>query len=303
MRASYSVCILPVILQLVSSHGGAETESKLLIVSLAGFRWDYLSGRAKTPNFDKIKENGVVARRGMKSAYITETLPNHFTLVTGLWVESHGMIGDTMWDPRLNETFEGRMGQNQDPRWWDVGAEPIWITNQLQKKHGRSGCMMWAGCEAPIMGMTPTRHQSLDGEVDFKTRVDILVKWFLDEYPINLGLLYFEKLEECGHKYGPDSKEVTAMIETVDRHVGYLLDQLEKSDLLKSMNLIITSNHGIIATPTNFLVNLDDAITPDSYRIFISSAVAGILPNEGTKHVLLFYIPSPLNPWEFHRYS
>jgi ectonucleotide pyrophosphatase/phosphodiesterase family protein 5 len=125
--------------------------AKLIIVSFDGFRWDYLS-RTPTPNFHRIISHGGYARYGMQPSFVSVTVPNHFTLATGLYEESHGVVNNIMFDPLLNETFDSRNStQDGDPRWFDVGAEPIWVTNQIQQpEDGRSGCMQWPSCQAPI---------------------------------------------------------------------------------------------------------------------------------------------------------
>ena len=100
--------------------------SKLLIISFDGFRWDYLQ-KTNTPNFDKFLRGGVHARLGLKNAFVTNTFPNHFTLVTGMWENIHGIINNEMYDPVLNETFAPWMKKAlSDPAWFSVGAEPIW---------------------------------------------------------------------------------------------------------------------------------------------------------------------------------
>ncbi|KAH9504401.1 hypothetical protein Btru_063516 [Bulinus truncatus] len=97
---------------------------KLLLISFDGFRWDYiLSNRARTPNFDRIISEGVTVQHGLKNAFVTKTFPNHFTLATGLWEESHGIVGNEMYDPHLNQTFTPQNDSaNNDPAWFDVGA-------------------------------------------------------------------------------------------------------------------------------------------------------------------------------------
>ena len=284
----YTLCVLPLFLSR-STFGhfehAEEVCPKVIIISFDGFRWDYLS-RTNTPNFDRIIRNGVQARYGIKSAFITKTFPNHFTLVTGLYEESHGIVGNTMFDPVLNETFHVQnKTQLSSPRWFDVGAEPIWVTNQLQTKNGRSGCMQWVGCDAPIKGVAPTHHVPFTPEMTFETRINNTLEWFSGPMPVNLGLIYFEEPDEKGHKYGPDSPQVTAMIASLDKLVGYLLDKLEESNLLEDVNLIITSDHGFAATGPDRMINLDDYIQPGTYRIFSSSPIAAILPDDGNVHI------------------
>ncbi|GFO15234.1 ectonucleotide pyrophosphatase/phosphodiesterase family member 5 [Plakobranchus ocellatus] len=254
---------------------------KLLIISFDGFRWNYLQ-RTKTPNFDKFIEGGVQAKYGIKNAFVTKTFPNHFTLVTGLWEESHGIINNEMYDPRLNETFApGKPKVQDDPAWFSVGAEPIWVTNQLQKVNGRSGNIMWVGGGAPIKWVKPSRYMPFNASIGDHSKVDTLIDWFTDQYPINLGLLYFMQPDADGHEFGPESEEVTKRIAQLDEVVGYLLKRLEEKDLLDDLNIIITSDHGFSSTPKEKVINLDDFIDPSSYLMLSPTPVAHIWPHEG----------------------
>ena len=258
----------------------------LLIISFDGFRWDYLQ-RTETPNFDKFIRGGVHARFGIKDAFITKTFPNHFSIVTGMWEESHGIINNKMFDPVLNETFApGLKEAISDPAWFSTGAEPIWVTNQLQKTNGRSGVMMWVGGGAPIKWVRPSRYMPFNENVTDHDKVDTLIKWFTDEYPINLGLFYSMQPDHDGHTFGPESKEVTKRIAELDSIVGYILDQLKENQLLEDLNIIITSDHGFSSTPKDKAINLDDFIDPNSYLVTGLTPVAGIWPHEGRPFIM-----------------
>lgn len=254
---------------------------KLLIISFDGFRWDYLQ-RTHTPNFDRFITEGVHARQGIKDAFVTKTFPNHFTLVTGLWEESHGIINNEMFDPVLNETFSPPNTKAQsDPAWYNVGAEPIWVTNQLQKLQGRSGVMMWVGGGAPVKWVQPSRYIPYNGSMKDHDKVDTVIQWFTDDYPINLGCMYFMQPDSDGHAFGPESKEVTERIAQLDQVVGYLLAELEQKDLLKDLNIIVTSDHGFSATPHENAINLTNFINPDSYFLTGLTPLAHIWPHPG----------------------
>jgi len=41
----------------------------------------------------------------MNPSFPSKTFPNHYTLVTGLYPESHGIVSNTFYDPVLNKTF------------------------------------------------------------------------------------------------------------------------------------------------------------------------------------------------------
>ena len=81
---------------------GKET---VILVSFDGFRWDYLDmNRTKTDNFESIIKNGVRAEY-VQNVFPTVTFPNHYTIVTGQYSESHGIISNNMFDPILNDSF------------------------------------------------------------------------------------------------------------------------------------------------------------------------------------------------------
>lgn len=283
MNLSFHIllCIL-VTVKRVMCH--FEEDPKLLLVSLDGFRWDYLSKNGSFPNFRLIIEKGVESKMGVKNAFLTKTFPNHYTIVTGLYEESHGIIGNTMFDPKYNETFHiANRTQEADSKWFDEGGEPIWVSNQKFSTSRRSGSIFWPGDRAAVKGFLPYRYLPYDGSMPFRTRIDKIISWFVDDYPINLGLLYFEEPDSTGHNFGPESPNITEKIQELDGDIGYLLKKLEDNDLLDDMNIIITSDHGMTSTPTDeeHKINLDKYLALDSYYVDSVNPVATIRPKEG----------------------
>src|SRR5262245_44934332 len=69
----------------------------VLLVSIDGFRADYLD-RGITPHLSQLARDGVRAQ-WMTPSYPTLTFPNHYTLVTGLRPDHHGIVHNTMRDP------------------------------------------------------------------------------------------------------------------------------------------------------------------------------------------------------------
>lgn len=270
--------------------GKTESDHKLLIISFDGFRWDYVHRANNLSSFHRMISDGAWAVHGLKNAFITKTLPNHFTIATGLYEESHGIVGNVMYDPIFNSTFHGWIDSDlRDSRWWDDGGEPIWITNQRQNTQHRSGVLAWPGGLASVKGFQAYRAESFNDNLTNKERVDRIVKWFTDEYPINLGLYYENQPDSVGHKYGPNSTEVLSKIFELDSLLGYLLDKLEDNDLLKNMNIILTSDHGMTSNPndTEHKINLDDYIRLNSYFITSKNPVAGIHPVPASKGICI----------------
>ena len=79
------------------------TQPTVILVSYDGFRWDYME-KVPTPNLNFIASNGIKAKH-LLNTFVTKTFPNHFTLVTGLYEESHGIVANTFFDPIFNDTF------------------------------------------------------------------------------------------------------------------------------------------------------------------------------------------------------
>lgn len=73
--------LLLYLLGLLSVVSPAKYASQVLLVSMDGFRWDYIN-RTQTPNFDRMARQGTHAPY-MNNTFITKTFPNHYTLVTG----------------------------------------------------------------------------------------------------------------------------------------------------------------------------------------------------------------------------
>ena len=245
----------------------STTASKQIVflVSFDGFRWDYLT-KTQTPNFDFIIKTGVKANHVINT-FITRTFPNHYSIVTGLYEESHGIVSNTMYDPIFNSWF---FVNNSESRWWNQG-EPIWITNQRADKGRKSATVFWPGSTVKIRDQYPWRYKSpYNGSLSLQERVDFLVNSLLEDDPPTFLALYFEEPDSSGHKYGPDSLEVEQAIRKVDNGTGYLLEKLRHSGhidkvsrnkafslqintLLSVMNLIMGRELGWGYQPNNRL--------------------------------------------------
>jgi len=265
-----------------------EEISRVLLISLDGFRWDYIDMANKkgcsTPNFQMLIDNGVlVTSPGNQNVFITKTFPNHYSLVTGLYEESHGLVANEFYDPVFNETFTFH---NQDHiKWWNgtgtQRVEPIWLTNDaVGDEHHASGVFFWPGSE--VKGNQPKHFMwPYNESVPFSVRADTVAGWFIQESgPINFGVLYYHEPDATGHKHGPDSVQMVDMICTLDGYVGYLIKILKEKNIFDELNIILTSDHGM--TGTNEDVYIDDYVDSSLYTWYGGSPVANVLPKPGT---------------------
>ena len=76
----------------------AQQQHYVVLVSLDGFRWDYAS-RDNAAHLLALGKQGVWAPDGMLPSYPSLTFPNHFSIVTGLYPEHHGLVANNFLDP------------------------------------------------------------------------------------------------------------------------------------------------------------------------------------------------------------
>ncbi|MQY62801.1 MAG: alkaline phosphatase family protein, partial [Calditrichaeota bacterium] len=194
---------------LVIGCDGQRLKPTVLLISLDGFRWDYLE-KADTPNLDRLVSTGAKAR-ALIPAFPTKTFPNHYTIITGLYPENHGIIANTMFDPAYGDTFMlSKRETVSDGRWY--GGEPLWVTAE---KQGRiSATLFWPGSEAEIGGVRPTYWYQYDHDLPHADRINQILAWLdlpPDRRPIFITL-YFPDTDDQGHRFGPDSQELATAI-------------------------------------------------------------------------------------------
>ena len=268
-----------------------STNPLLLVISLDGFRWDYLDimkeKHIDTPNFDKFIEEGGKAEY-LKTVYPSKTYPTHWSIATGLYTESHGLVQNKFWDPKFEEAFLYFKKQFPQHKWFDNDGtvEPIWISNQrgaqspVYPRH--SGVIFWPGGSAGYGEdtMHPTYHFAEKTELNDTERIKNAISWFATEdEPINFAMVHLSGTDHIGHTYGPESDEVIAQIQKIDDQLALLQTEMEKHHLDKKLNVIILSDHGMAKLTEN--LTLDDYIDPSLYKAYGYSPMWQFIPEEG----------------------
>lgn len=253
-----------ILISACSQGGGPKQQSPLLLISIDGFRHDYFQ-RAATPNLDRLIADGLKAE-ALVHIFPTKTFATHYSMVTGLYAENSGVISNSMWDPRRRTAFSlGDREAVSDGFWYE--GEPIWVT--AEKQGLKAATYFWPGSEAAIQGVRPSWWMPYQGDAPHAERVEQVLAW-LDLPPAerpSLLTLYFSAVDSAGHRHGPESAQVTAAIEDVDRHLGLLLDGLEARGLLPRMHILVTSDHGMSEVARERSIVLDDYLDLDRVRV------------------------------------
>lgn len=255
-----------------SDSGASDPAATVILVSLDGYRWDYLD-RAVTPVLDRLAQEGARAE-SLIPVFPTKTFPNHYTQVTGLYPSEHGLIDNSFYDAALGASFS--MG-NTDPIWWE--GEPIWVTAETQGQVAAT--VFWPGSDVAIGGVRPTHWLPYDGAMSYDARVDQLLEW-LDEDPRpSFATLYLSSVDHTGHTYGPGGPEVEAAAASVDATLQRLVTGLEQRELLDEVDLIVVSDHGMAELSRERVVFLDDYVDLDTHGVYSWTTAARIEPPPG----------------------
>ena len=273
----------------VSSNGTSNFAPTTILISLDGFRSDFLN-RGLTPTLDQFIAEGI-SPKYMLPSFPSVTFPNHYTLVTGLYPSSHGVVGNSFWDPDLEEEFYYRdPTRSMQPKWWS-GGEPLWVTAENQNV--TSAIHMWPGSEAHIQ-IEPTYVDKFNATEVLSRKVDRILE--LLDYPSKYDLgkvasgterpqfiaAYVPNVDADGHLYGPNSTEIRQTISKVDLMLHDLFQGLKHRNLSDLVNVVIVSDHGMATTSTDRLIQFDDLLDPDLIEHVDGWPLYGLRPKDST---------------------
>jgi predicted AlkP superfamily pyrophosphatase or phosphodiesterase len=249
---------------------------QVVLISIDGFRWDYLH-RPEAARLRELASRGVRAER-LIPVFPTKTFATHYSIVTGLHPEEHGILANNIWDDEIGKRFTlSDRAVQEDPRWW--GGEPIWVTAERQGQ--RAAAYFWPGSDVEIQGVRPTWYRVYNGSTPNDRRVRTVLGWLARdpaEAP-TMVTLYFSDVDNAGHTYGPDAPETNAAIAKVDSLIGMLVDGIASRRIVHRVNLIIVSDHGMVSTSRDRQIALDNYINMDRVRVVDWSPVLALTPD------------------------
>lgn len=254
-----------------------DLKPTVILISLDGFRYDYLD-KYHAPAMEALARDGVRAK-WMIPSFPTKTFPNHYTIVTGLYPEHHGIVENNVYD--FGEVFTmDKRNEVRNPKWW--WGEPIWVTAEKQGQLASS--YFWPGSEAKIMDTWATYWRSYNGKVPNTMRIDEVLK-YLDE-PVakrpTMLVSYFSQTDDVGHEFGPDSTEMKYAVLEVDMYIKRLMDGLKARKIDNKVNVIIVSDHGMANVNVNNKTLLDDYFDFDmADKILWTNEIVQIFPKKG----------------------
>eukprot|EP00011_Vannellida_sp_DIVA3-517-6-12_P002877 CAMPEP_0114619180 /NCGR_PEP_ID=MMETSP0168-20121206/8083_1 /TAXON_ID=95228 ORGANISM="Vannella sp., Strain DIVA3 517/6/12" /NCGR_SAMPLE_ID=MMETSP0168 /ASSEMBLY_ACC=CAM_ASM_000044 /LENGTH=483 /DNA_ID=CAMNT_0001830345 /DNA_START=18 /DNA_END=1466 /DNA_ORIENTATION=+ len=267
-----------------------HTNRTVVLVSVDALRWQYLQEPALASSrstLDALVQEGAAAR--MQPVFPSSTFPNHYSIVTGLYPESHGIVANHIYDPSTDSYYN--VGDEQamnDPSWYE--AEALWTTIQAQGK--RSGTMFWPG--STVTGMEPTYTVPYDQSIPYTDRVNQVLAWLdlpASQRP-SFVTLYLEGVDTAGHNGGVSASSISGALAEVDEALGQLVAGLQaRSATVQDVNLIIVSDHGMTDVSDSQEILLDDYIDlEEDCEVLGWGAYASIYPKNGRAAQLLYQL-------------
>ncbi|MBP1223669.1 ectonucleotide pyrophosphatase/phosphodiesterase [Flavobacterium sp. 1355] len=232
-------------------------DNYVVLVSMDGFRWDY-EKQFNLPNLKQIAKEGVHAK-SMKPSYPSKTFPNHYSIVTGLYPDHHGIINNVFYDAALNESFSLSSNAKNDSKFY--GGNPIW--NLAEQQGVKTASFFWPGSD--IDKRNPSYFKNYNGKIPYGARIDTVMKWLQlpEKQRPHLVTLYFDEPDHTGHNFGPLSQENKKMVIKMDSIMGELSRRLNELAIGKQINLIIVSDHGMADISNDKKVAVLDYLKPE----------------------------------------
>ncbi|NXP92344.1 ENPP3 phosphodiesterase, partial [Passerina amoena] len=242
----------------------------------------------------------------MRAVYPTKTFPNHYTIVTGLYPESHGIIDNNMYDVGLDAHFSLSGEEKFKPEWWK--GQPVWLTAMSQNL--KAGTFFWPGSDVAIGGTYPTLYTKYNGSIPYEERISGILKWLDNAQPErpDIYTLYIEQPDSSGHSFGPVSAGVIKALQEADKAVGMLMDGLKQRNLHKCVNLIVLADHGMEKTYCKKLEYMTNYFKEVDFYLYAGPAArirAKNVPNDYftcSKHGIVYTACCRRSPQHFKPY-
>ena len=247
----------------------------LILISLDGFRWDYVE-KYKPPHLINFIKNGINSESLIPS-FPTKTFPNHYTIATGMYPDKHGIIANSFYSYDKDMTYRIRDREKvEDGSFY--GGNPIWI--QANRSNMVTASYFFVGTEANIQGLKPTYYYRFDNSVKNEVRVNQAIDWLKlpPKKRPHLITMYFSDMDDTGHKYGTkNDEELKKTLFELDKQLGVLFKGIEKTGL--PVNIIIVSDHGMSTVPISKFIAIEKIENDSLYTSIDNGAIVNIHPN------------------------
>jgi len=257
MKSPVKLFLFQILILIFSLNLYAQEKPYVILISMDGFRWDYIY-RGITPNLNKLADEGVHAL-SLRPSFPSKTFPNHYSIITGMYPENHGIIFNSFTNTFTGETYRiGDTISTRQSKWYK--GEAFWET--ANRHNIKTASFFWVGSEQDVDYKRPTYFYHYNQNISFEERVNGVIKWL--QLPENerpqFITLYFEEPDSKGHSFGPNSPETNKAIALVDSMLGLLIDKLKNIGMEDKVNIIVVSDHGMTEISDKRIINIEEIL-------------------------------------------
>ena len=235
----------------------------LVLVSIDGFRWDYLD-RPEARHMKAIAEQGTRVTK-LRTVYPSKTFPGHLSLATGLHPTGHGIVDNYFCRDDRPDCYSMGSGR-KDPSWLD--GTPLWTL--VEQQGGRASTFFWPESDASINGTLPTDYRAYDSRVPHQARIRQVIEWLSlpDTERPDLVTLYFSAVDSAGHTFGPEAEETLAAIAEVDRQIATLWGAIKRlnDEQRAEISLMLVSDHGMSEIDPEVFIDTNTLPRPKGFK-------------------------------------
>ncbi len=246
-----------------SVWGAASTAQTLVLVSIDGFRWDYLDWPQAT-NMRAIAAQGSRVTK-LRTVYPSKTFPGHLSIATGLHPTGHGVIDNYFCRSDRTDCYSMGKGR-KDPSW--LAGIPLWTL--VEQQGGRASTFFWPESDAPFANTLPTDYRAFDGRIPHRERVQQVVDWLSlpPKQRPDLVTLYFSVVDSASHTFGPAAPATLSAIIEVDRQIAVLWQAIESINAEEGadINLMLVSDHGMSEVDPDLFIDTNTLPRPKGFK-------------------------------------
>ena len=229
--------------------------SHVILISISGFRSDYLSERYKNelaiPFLRGLREKGANIE-GIESVYPSLSGPAHATMLTGMLPADHGITADDAFSQP-----DGAQVEKRDSLAREIKGETI-----LQAAQRSGLTTMVSGF--PLTGAAQARPAA-DSRQNNKTRLAQAVSTdqeraataasAIEKKKPDLTLICLESLEETQRQFGPLSKESFATLARIDDLIKQIAESCDRAGIAGDATFLIVAPYGSAAVENELSPN------------------------------------------------
>lgn len=275
MKRLLAACVI----LLSSSVFGVEQKHSVVLISIDGFRHDYIE-KYDAENIAKIAQEGVRSQ-GLIPVYPSKTFPNHLSIVTGRYPAKHGIVDNRFYDTQRQQHY--RMGDGLKDSSW-ITAMPLWNLAEFQGV--KAATFFWPEADARINGRTASYYYHYSDHVPNPQRVEQILQWLQLPKKARPRFVtgYFSTVDTMGHRHGPDSPQVAQAVADIDALIGELWQRIQ-ADVEGPVSLVLVSDHGMTRVTAGDMIEVAPLnIDPDAFTVVNAQTRLLIYANKTTSN-------------------